>query len=317
MATEPPHKASAETSSDANLRDPETFRELIHLRRTRRDMRFRPGNKIKTYGLVQRLGFETPKLFRVYDRASDVSLDDLPEAVVLKPHNLAAMRGVFVLHRIAGAQSWFDAVSQRRLWESDVRAAFVEWEKLALEDKRGDFKIIAEERVVGTHNPSGIPLDYKIYCFDGEPRLIIQIDRNTSPVSIALHDRDFSPWSWSDHVELGRGQAQPGDLVMPANPDRMLTTVSELSKKLQTPFCRIDMYDAARGVLVGELTPAPGGPYFAKLYAFKPAFDRSLFDSWRAAAERLGQPLGQIADGETIPARSRFLPSRKQIQASA
>lgn len=284
------------------MREPETFRELLHLRFTGRDRHFPARDKLADRDAVRKMGFETAKVYQIYSRASEVRLSNLPDSFVIKPHNLASKRGVHVLHRITGDQGYWDAMSRSRLWTSQVRERLSRIEDLWKEYRAGrEFKIIAEERVQGEYKPNGVPLDYKFYSFSGKIRLILQINRNAEVPQVAFYDGDFGEWDWKRYLTLGKS-IEASDQVVPTQADQLLEVVSKLSRMLNTPFCSIDMYASTRGPLVGELTRTPGAPYFG-MFTFSDAYDRELAAEWKLAARELGVPVELVGDDEKIPTK--------------
>src|SRR5690606_19877503 len=59
-----------------------------------------------------------------------------------------------------------------------------------------------------------------------------------------------------------------------------------LSTVAPFPFLRVDLYDTPRGVVIGELTMAPGGPQ-----RYSARHDRHLGDLFERAEARLHQDL--------------------------
>lgn len=289
------------------LREPETFREFIHLRVIRKDLRFQTGDKLGTYELLQKIGAPVPKVYRVFEGAADVDLRGLPDEFVIKPSGMAGGRGIYILHKIAGDQGYWDSMKQTRRWSSQIKKLFAKWEEHWREKREGKpFRIMAEERVVGEVKHNAIPIDYKFYTFNGTIRLILQIDRNASPNSIRFYDGDFSEWDWRGSVEPNLEKLQIGDPVIPSCAREMLNVASRTSRLLRTPYCSIDMYASKRGPLIGELTKSPGGPYYAGLFAFSRAFDEELAREWRRASKELSEEIYLIDPADPIPRRSRF-----------
>lgn len=291
--------ASKPEDSPMEMREPKTFVEFLHLRFTGRDKLFFPGDKLAVFALIRSMGFNTAENYKIFDCADDISLSKLPNVFVIKPHQLSSKRGVYVLHRIAGDCGYWDAMTNKRFWASQIVDEFSRLEKVWKEKRTSLFKIIAEERVVGEYKPNGIPLDYKFYAFNGRVRFILQIDRNFVKPRLAFFGEDFSPWNWMDFLSVGKS-VEIGLPVIPSQANEMLDIVINISKNLNTPFCSVDMYQSKRGPLVGELTRTPGGPYFG-MFKFNNLFDQELGDEWRRAALELNQPIGQIGTTEKIP----------------
>jgi hypothetical protein len=123
-------------------------------------------------------------------------------------------------------------------------------------------KVIVEPLIFG---PDAID-DYKIFCFEGCPRIIqVDVDRFTD------HKRKFFDTSWN---ELDFSIIYPRasrEIRRPDNLDEMLAVARVLSQEF--PLVRIDQYTNNQRVLVGEITHCPdnAGGIFSPRCAEKPA----------------------------------------------
>lgn len=118
-----------------------------------------------------------------------------------------------------------------------------------------------------------------------------------------FYDRDFSVRETGGLLTPNPEHISLGSPVVPAEGERMIAIASEISLRLKTPFISVDMYDAPRGPLIGELTQSPGGPYYGRLFKLTPDYDRELGALWREAAQALGTPIHRLRDGDQIPRR--------------
>ncbi len=114
-------------------------------------------------------------------------------------------------------------------------------------------KIIAEQFM---ESDAGGLTDYKIHCFNGEPKLILVCkDRFTST---GLTEDFFTP-NW-EHLDIRR-QTHPNSLTEIAKPEE-LPEILALAKRLSEgiPFLRVDFYIIEHKVYFSELTfyPASG-----------------------------------------------------------
>lgn len=126
-------------------------------------------------------------------------------------------------------------------------------------------KVIVEPLIFGNSNIE----DYKIFCYEGEPRIIqVDVDRFID------HRRKFFDADWN---ELGFSIIYPRATQSIPRPDtlqEMLTVARALSAKFS--FVRIDLYTDNRSVLVGEITHCSdnAGGYFVPKSAEKEASAR-------------------------------------------
>lgn len=99
------------------------------------------------------------------------------------------------------------------------------------------------------------PLDYKIHCFGGKPRMIqVDLDRGT-----AYHSRNWYNINWE--IEefywsslLKGNETLPSDKIVdkPLNLDKMLDLSGKLSEDFS--YVRIDWYDCNDELFFGEIT---------------------------------------------------------------
>lgn len=295
---------------EQGLREASSFREMLHARRFGTADGFQLPDKIQTYEIIRNCGGTTPKVIGVYPNAKDIKLNKLPDRFVLKPSDLAAARGVYILNRIAGDNGYWCMMNRQRYWGSQIVSAYEKWKKLSKQRRNKDLYFIAEEVVVSPQKGAKIPLDYKFYTFNGRVEFILQIDRNTSPITLHFYDGEFNDLSWEDALVLGDQKKSIGEAIPPNDKVAMLEMASAVSRKLRTPFVSVDMFESNDGPIIGELTAAPGGPYFGSLFLFNAGFDAKLAKAWLEAAEELQVRKPMVRTNETIPMRSEAMPSK-------
>jgi len=94
--------------------------------------------------------------------------------------------------------------------------------------------------------------DYKFYCFNGEPQFALTVSgRNEGTQSRTFVDMDWKPLP----IRRG-GKATAGFPKKPENVEKMIELARVLSKDF--PLVRVDFYEVAGQVIVGELTFTPG-----------------------------------------------------------
>ena len=129
-----------------------------------------------------------------------------------------------------------------------------------------NYSIISKEWVYGDIKPqliiekflesdNGKSLkDYKVFCFDGEPKLIqVDLDR------FEEHKRNFYNTDWE---KLDLEIEYPSDDINVQRPN-LLNKMLELSKALSGPFihARIDWYISNNKLVFGEITFFHGGGF--------------------------------------------------------
>lgn len=153
---------------------------------------------------------------------------------------------------------------------------------------------IVEEYIPGSKGRS-IPLDYKLYTVGGEVMFMLQVDRNTSPATMAFFGRDLRPLELGTEVYVPQIEALFGEHEPPENWADMEAAAKRIAAHLKTPFISVDLYTTGDEVILGELTTIPGAPYYGgTMFRFMPSFDRQLGEAWAAANCALGIPIPRI-----------------------
>ena len=98
--------------------------------------------------------------------------------------------------------------------------------------------------------------DFKIYCFNGEPRYIQHIQDRHTDETIDFYDTEWNRMEFYGLNPLPRPSASASP--RPSGLEKMLSAAQKLAVGL--PFVRVDMYQIKDEVLFGELTfyPASG-----------------------------------------------------------
>lgn len=112
------------------------------------------------------------------------------------------------------------------------------------------------------------PLDYRFFCFNGEPA-VIQVDNGPHDIN------PFFDTDWNKLDLRYRENVRERDIPKPTNFDKMIDLARTLSKDFD--FVRVDLYNLQGRIYFGELTFTP----VAGRLVFKPeAWDRKLGEKW-------------------------------------
>lgn len=109
---------------------------------------------------------------------------------------------------------------------------------------------------------SGGLMDYKFFCFNGEPRFLqVNVDRGLPSATQNYYDLNWEL--------LPFGKSQPHNPNIRIEKPSMFEQMIELAKALSAPFpfVRVDLYEANQKVYFGEFTffPCSGMPDFIPL----------------------------------------------------
>ncbi len=230
------------------------------------------NDKLLGYGFADRNGIDRPHLYGVYRSIAEVDWGRLPNEFVLKSRFGSSNRGVKALRRRSAAE--FDDLLRGRTWRIDEILA----DQARLEEEgNASRSMFAEELVWKVGNGQTIADDWKFYCFMGRVGLSMQRDLRGSP-DPAQWRFSFRDRSWRDLGPVKFADRHGPELTLPTDPMGLVAVAERLSRLVGRPFVRIDLFESARGPLLGEFTPAPGPPE-----VFDPTIDRMLGEFWEQA----------------------------------
>lgn len=137
-------------------------------------------------------------------------------------------------------------------------------------------KIIAEQYM---EDASGGLIDYKVHCFNGEPRFILVCSDRFSGNGLR---EDFLTIDWQ-RLPVKRPNIRTSEILMEKPSE--LETLLELSKKLSKdiPFVRVDFYIINHKVYFSEMTFFPASGFAA----FEPDEWDTTFGSWLLLPEKV------------------------------
>ena len=248
-----------ETGASLNLSSPSTFQEKIQWLKlyNRKNEYTIMVDKIAVKDFVKtKIGIEfiIPTI-GTWDNIEQIDLSQLPNQFVLKTSNGGGSCGVVVCKD----KSKFSLSKATALMDGakgcDIYKGYREWPY-----KNVPKRILAEVFIEDGKNEDLI--DYKFYCFNGEP-IYCQVIRDRHSIETI----DFYDMNWILQPFVGLNpKAQNGrkPLRKPQNFNTMIEICRKLSKDI--PFVRIDQYNVNGTIYFGEITFYPG----SGLGRFKP-----------------------------------------------
>lgn len=201
-------------------------------------------------------------LYGVYDDVKDIPFEHLPDQFVLKLTNGSGF------NYICSQKSEKHIAKIRKRFAQWLQIDFFmlgrEWAYKGIKNR-----IICEEYLEG-NNPSGLN-DYKVFCFNGEPK-VIQVDF----ARFTNHRRNLYTPSWEFIDEKVAYENDPeANLAAPANLDEMLQCARKLSAGF--PHVRVDFYSIGDRLVFGEMTFYHGAGY---LHFENEEFERLMGSYW-------------------------------------
>lgn len=244
-------KGFAQLKYFPNLDEPKTYSEkLIWLALHYKDPRiaqFTDKCEMKKH-VAELVGEQyVVPLLGVYDNVNDIDFDALPESFVAKSTAGWANKQVVVVKNK-------NTVNLDRL-KSRMAEWLYPWNgyyyaNLCITDEKIKPRIVIEEMLGDGNSPV---TDYKLLCFDGVPKIILIVTgrgtKNIQKTFMWLDDWTVAPIT----------RNKTGSDASIEKPDK-LDELVELARKLSkgVPVVRVDFYEDAGRIYVGELTFSPG-----------------------------------------------------------
>ena len=206
-------------------------------------------DKYKVREYLKNKGLESlcPKLYGVYDKASEINWDNLPNSFVVKCNHSCGTNIIVKDKQSFDTQA---AVKQLNKWmkenyyriNAEVQYKFIE-RKIIIEEYLGDVET------------------YKFYCFNGKPKTMY-ISTSTYENGILYKDKciDFFDMDFRHLDYVLDGHPNSTDKIKkPVSFNKM----KDISKTLSNdfPFVRVDLYDVEGTVYISELTFIPTGGF--------------------------------------------------------
>lgn len=204
--------------------------------------------RVREY-VAERCGEEIlPELYATYENASDIDFDMLPDAFAIKTNNGCASN--YLVRSKANAD--FEAIRSGLAW----------WLRFPYGELTGQLhyakippRVLAEELLFQAADPNATLVDYKFYCFGGEPRYCYVVT-NREFDKKHTHTRMIYDTSWrslEDSFIEGKPLAYSDK---PITLNEMLNVSRRLSDGI--PFVRVDLYEVNGRVKFSEMTFMPG-----------------------------------------------------------
>lgn len=207
--------------------------------------------KVRTYINAHGLGFLLNDLIAVYDKNNiqNFSIHELPDKFVLKATHGS---GWNLIVREKNSVNW----KVQKLIMKNWLKQNIFWNGREWPYKSITPRIVCERYL---EDASGALIDYKFYCFNGEPKFL-QVNLGRGKMDSVQNYYDLN-WEL-----LPFGKSQPYNPNVKIEQPLHFTDMLQYSKTLSSefPYVRVDFYEANNTVYFGELTffPCSGMPDF-------------------------------------------------------
>lgn len=199
-------------------------------------------DKIQVRSFVEGKGFgdSLPKIYDVWDSASDIDFSKLPKRFVLKT-NHGCGNHIISLDKLSLNIS-LAVKSMNKLLKQRYSIREPQYANIAP-------KVYAEEFI---DDRSGyLPVDYKFMCVSGKVVCILVCTDRQESYKLKVYDR-----TWNDiSADFLIHSQSKRDICKPENLDHMINMAEVLSSDFE--FVRVDLYDTGKKVYFGEMTFTP------------------------------------------------------------
>lgn len=243
LATKVLHYRVTKTLLD--LKNPTSFNEKLQWLKLYWDEPLIPvcADKYEIYNYVKTNGDPTilNNLLNVYDSTNQIIWEELPERFALKcTHGC----GYNIVTNNKSELDELAVFKQLDIWMDE------KFGKYSLEPHYDLIKprIILEDYI---ENKAGLlPLDYKIYCFNGVAKLVLVCSEREESLKL-----DYFDLNWN-RLNIGHKEDESvNSIEKPTCFDEMVKHAEILAKPF--PFVRVDFYDKDGVAILGELTFTP------------------------------------------------------------
>ena len=234
-----------------NLSSPETLGEKLEWLKynDHRDIFVQLCDKLSVRDyVIEKTGNDNllNQIYGVFSQTCDIPYDDLPEKFVLKTNHWSGNSRTLVKSDLTSI-SWREILEQ---YQSQLQRKFggiklAEWPYWHIPPK-----VFFEEYLQDQFSQL---VDYKFFCFNGEPKLIMVCKDRFSEHKRSYFDLDWKPMPFRDFkypsIEDSEHFPKPDSL------DEMIKYAYKMSEDLT--FIRADFYDVFGECRFGELTIYP------------------------------------------------------------
>lgn len=198
----------------------------------------------------------------IYDNAADVDFEKLPKECVIKD-TLGGGGNAVILCRDKNTLDQDVAAAQMKEWVKSTTSYKVGGREWPYGGKK--HRIIIEEMLPSSEETGGL-IDYKFFCFNGEPGVVYVIaDRKVGEkAGFGIFTPEY------EKLDVVRCDEKPLERNVPK--PKVYDQMMDISRKLSAPFpeVRIDLYCVGDKIYFGEMTFYDGSGYMS--------FDPDEFD---------------------------------------
>lgn len=184
------------------------------------------------------------ELIGVWDKPIDINFDKLPNAFALKTTHASATN--IICDNKKNLDWTYAQEKLSQYMNRDLYSITKEWAYKHIKPRVICEAYLGEKGI--------LPVDYKYFCFNGQPRIIqVDIDRDSSPHR-SMMNTEWETMPFQYHYPVPDHAPEP-----PSKLAEQLELARILSKPF--PFVRVDFYCVQGNTYFGELTFYPASGY--------------------------------------------------------
>lgn len=211
------------------------------------------ADKFEVRSYVKKCGCEDILNTLIFNKAflseEDIPWDELPDQFVIKCTHGCHMNIICTSKQKFNVN---EAKKKLKKWLKEKQ-----WKEQAeIHYKKIQPRIIVEKYIPFAGNEKNqMPIDYKIYCFNGEPKVVMICYNRSDSVKFNYYDIEGNSLSHVVKKELWGNTS----LQLPKSIDDMILYSKKLISGGDFPFVRIDFYELNNTPIFGEMTFTPSG----------------------------------------------------------
>ena len=244
---------------EMDLEHPVTLHEKIYWMEYHTDMSewSRLTDKVAVRDYVEEcgLGYILNEVYAVYDAIPDENtfFENLPDAFVAKVNNSGGGTAILVKNK--------EHCNKKGVMKQLVDYFYDDYGARTGQPHYSCIKpkILVEKLLVNDKEPQAGLVDYKFFCFNGEPKYVNVIGNRDLFSHSFLIDQVFD-LNWERIVFDKKDKSK--DIECPCSFKEMISITKILSRPF--PFVRVDLYEVDKKPVFGELTFTPGFDIFCK-----------------------------------------------------
>ena len=189
----------------------------------------------------------------VWDKPEDIDWDSLPNQFVLKTTHGGGGGGVVICKDKATFDKASAIAKLKESMASDIYFGLREWPYKNVPKRIIAEKFMAPEKYPYSVLKSSELLDFKFFCFNGEPKFLYVSDTPSHSLTFLNTDWTLTDFGRDDYHPLNKIPEKPENL------EEMLAIARKLSAGI--PHVRVDLYNIDKHIYFGELTLYTGSGY--------------------------------------------------------